>query len=82
MEIKTKPMQDEFNYSMLLGLDCVFVMKTVKLIPKIEDTEYNPKMVFTFKTLLHSDSSIVKILIKLYLLLSPFFHCFLSLIFT
>lgn len=42
-------MQDIFNFSMLLDLDCVFDMKTVKPIPKIEHTEYNPKMVFTYK---------------------------------
>lgn len=55
MGIRTKPTQDKFNFSMLLGLDGVLDMKRVK---PIEHTEYNPKMCSYTKTLLHCDSSI------------------------
>lgn len=34
MEIRAKPTQDKFNFSMLLGLASVFDMKTFKPIPK------------------------------------------------
>lgn len=46
MEIKTKPIQDKFNFSIRLGLDSGFDMKPIKPISKIEYAEYNPEMVF------------------------------------